>query len=82
MSMDENIEKMKRNLSPEQLDKATQIYNQILNAVEYHNKFKLLSNTELAEALMLDVWSELPMWSAVSELIEVVIERLMGNEEL
>jgi hypothetical protein len=30
----------------------------------------------------LDVWSELPMWSAVSELIEVVIERLMGNEEL
>jgi hypothetical protein len=82
MSMDENIEKMKRNLSPEQLDKATQIYNQILNAVEYHNKFKLMSNTELAEALMLDVWSELPMWSAFSELIQEVIERLQGNEKL
>ena len=82
MISDADIEKMKRDMPPEVLNKATEIYDDILNAVEYHNKFKLMSNTELAEALMLDVWSELPMWSAFSELIDVVIERLMGNEEL
>ena len=82
MSMDENIEKMKRNLSPEQLNKATQLYNQIFDAVGHYNKYKIMTNKELAQSLMLDVWSEIPMWSEFSELIDVVIERLMGNEEL
>ena len=82
MSSDENIEKMKRSLSPETLNKATQLYSQIFDAVGYHDKYKTMTNNELANALMLDVWAELPMWSAFSELIQEVIERLQGNEKL
>ena len=82
MSSDENIEMMKRNMSPETLNKATQLHNKILDVVSYHNKYKVMTNAQLANELMLDVWAELPMWSEFSELLEVVIERLQGNEKL
>ena len=58
------------------------IYNQIFDAVSYYNKYKVMANAQLANELMLDVWAKLPMWSEFSELLEVVIERLQGNEEL
>jgi hypothetical protein len=51
----------------------------------YRNQYPLIpfhSRKEDENELMLDVWAELPMWSAFSELLEVVIERLQGNEEL
>ena len=81
MISDKSKEKFKNNLSPEATEKALNLYDEISKAINIHNKLETMSNKELAQVLLLDVWAELPIWSTFSSLIEEVIDRLMEEKE-
>jgi hypothetical protein len=69
------------NWLPEDLEKATKLYDRIINSTKCAKKYQEMTDFELARELMKDVWAEIPLFTRLSELISECIDRLKGGEE-
>lgn len=69
------------NMSPEQMARAIEFYDNVVESMKYSSRFRGMSNEELANELMHSIWAEIPMFTEASELIEEVIDRLKGGDK-
>jgi hypothetical protein len=56
------------------------LYNQLTQSTEQTRRYEAMTNAELAEELLTEIWADLPMFSKQSDLVDVVIERLKDGE--
>ena len=53
----------------------------IVHDCEENAEIKKLTNEELAERLINEVWAEMPLMSTASNLVDVAIDRLQNENE-
>jgi len=82
MTIDDKLKReMMQNLPPEVVAKQKEFYDLIMKAVGEYNRFKYMTNEQLANELINGPWADLPMFSEWSNLLDIVIERLKVGKE-
>jgi len=77
MSSSEDYRKLAiGNISESEMKKATELYDAIVSAMRCQQKLREKSNAELADLLINHVWSEEELFTAKSELIDEIANRL------